>query len=305
MEHTDTQIDFPGTAIPSYNTMVPSIILSHNFDDAQTLKLAYSHRIERPDYREINPFMNLADPYNITTGNPLLQPEIGDNFELGLNRSFDNGGSIYIALVSRFNSHDIKQYTTFYPTFKIGDSVYTNVSVATRENIGSENRTGISISGSIPVTKSLNLRTNIFISNRHIVDVLNANKVTDGLDGRINLNATYQLPHNLILEGFANYSAPVNNIQGRQPQFLAYTFAFRKFFLNKKASIGFTATNPFTQYIQQVITINTQNYTSYNLRQVPYSSFGISFNYKFGKLEFKKPKEDDNSYLNNPPAGGN
>ena len=285
--------------------MVPSIILSHNISEGKTIKLAYTNRIERPDYRDINPFLNLADPYNITTGNPLLQPEIGDNFELGYNQTFENGGSLYFSVVSRFNSHDIKPYTLFYPTFKIGDSIYNNVSVATRMNIGLENRTGISISGSLPLTKNLNIRTNIFVSNRHVVNQLNANSTTDGLDGRFNVNVTYQLPKNLVLEGFANYNTSVNNIQGKQPQFFAYTFAFRKFFLNKKMSFGFTATNPFSQYIQQVTTVTTQNYTSYYLRQVPYRSFGISFTYKFGKLEFKKSKEEDKSFLNNPPAVDN
>jgi ferric enterobactin receptor len=305
LEHTDTKIDFPNTVIPSYNSWVPSIVFSHNFEKGKSIKLAYSHRIERPEYREINPFVNLADPYNISTGNPLLQPELGDNFELGFNRSFDNGGSIYVSLVSRFNSHDIKPYTNFYATYKVGDSVYHNVSVATRTNIGLENRTGISIYGSLPVTKALNLRTNIFISNRHIVNQLNANSTTDGFDSRFNLNATYQLPQNLVLEAFGNYNTSVNNIQGKQPQFFAYTFALRKFFLNKKASFGFTATNPFSQYISQVTTVAAANYTSYNLRLVPYRSFGISLSYKFGKLEFKKAKEDDNSFLNNPPAGNN
>jgi len=212
---------------------------------------------------------------------------------------------LYFSIVSRFNSHDIKPYTLFYPTFKIGDSIYNNVSVATRMNVGLENRTGISISGSLPLTKNLNIRTNIFVSNRHVVNQLNANSTTDGIDGRFNINATYQLPKNLVLEGFANYNTSVNNIQGKQPQFFAYTVAFRKFFLNKKMSFGFTATNPFSQYIQQVTTITTQNYTSYYLRQVPYRSFGISFTYKFGKLEFKKSKEEDKSFLNNPPGVDN
>lgn len=303
LEHTDTKIDFPNTFIPSYNSWVPSIVLSHNFENGRSIKLAYSHRIERPDYREINPFVNLADPYNISTGNPLLQPELGNNFELGFNKNFDGGGSIYISLVSRFNSNDIKPYTVFYPSYKIGDSVYSNVSVSNRQNIGLENRTGISISGSIPVTKQLSLRTNIFMSNRRVVNELSANHVTNGFDARFNLNATYQLPRNLVLEGFGNYNTPVNNIQGKQPQFFAYTFALRKFFLNKKASFGFTATNPFSQYIQQVTTTTAANYYSYNLRQVPYRSFGISLSYKFGKLEFKKSKEDDNNFLNNPPQG--
>lgn len=305
VEHTDTKIDFPGTNIPSYNSYVPSVIFSHKFENGNVIKLAYSHRIERPDYREINPFQNLSDPYNITTGNPLLKPEIGDNFELGFNHSFEKGGSIYISIASRFNSDDIKPYTVYYPTYKIGDSLYSNVSVSTRMNIGLENRTGLNISGSIPVTRQLNLRTNIFLSNRRIVNKLVSNNVTNGFDGRINLNASYQLPHDLALEGFVNYNSSVNNIQGKQPQFISYTFAFRKFWLNKKASIGFTATNPFSKYITQETTIVAANYNSINIRQVPYQSFGISLSYKFGKLEFKKSKEDDNSFLSNPPSGGN
>ena len=305
LEHTDTKIDFPNTSIPSYNSWVPSIIFSHNFENGNSVKLAYSHRIERPDYREINPFLNLADPYNITTGNPLLQPELGNNFELGFNKIFDGGGSLYVSLVSRFNSDDIKPYTAFYASYKIGDSLYKNVSISNRQNIGLENRSGITISGSVPFGKKLTVRTNIGLYNRHVVNKFNANNVTNGFDGRMNLNATLQLPSNLYFEGFGNLNTSVNNIQGKQPQFFTYTFAFRKFFMNKKMSFGFTATNPFSQYIQQVTTVTTSNYTSYNLRQVPYRSFGISFSYKFGKLEFKKAKEDDKNFLNNPPEGNN
>ncbi len=305
LEHTDTRIDFPNTSIPSYNSWVPSIIFSHNYENGSSIKLAYSHRIERPDYREINPFVNLADPYNINTGNPLLKPELGNNVELGFNKPFEGGGSIYISLVSRFNSNDIKPYTAFFPSYQVGDSVYHNVSVSNRQNIGLENRTGISISGSIPLTKKLNIRTNMFMSNRHVVNQLATNSVTNGFDARFNLNATYQLPNNLVVEGFGNYNTAVNNIQGKVPQFFAYTFALRKFFMNKKASFGFTATNPFSPYIQQVTTVTTANYTSYLLRQVPYRSFGISLSYKFGKLEFKKPKDDENNYLNNPPGDKN
>ncbi len=299
-EHTESAIDYPGTTIPPYNTVAPSVVFSHRFENGNTIKLAYSHRIERPDYREINPFYNLSDPYNITTGNPNLQPELGNNFELGFNKVFEGGGSLYVSLVSRFNSQDIKPYTQFYPAYKIGDSTYKNVSVTTRVNVGLENRTGISISGSIPVTKSLNIRTNIFVSNRHIVNNLLANAVTNGLDARINMNLAYEFSKSLVAESFANYNAPVNNVQGKQPQFFAYTFAMRKFFMNKKLSFGLTATNPFSHYIRQETTVVNAGFVSTNLRYVPYQSFGFNFSYKFGKLEFKKAKEEDNNFLKNP-----
>ncbi|PZF72188.1 TonB-dependent receptor domain-containing protein [Taibaiella soli] len=291
-EHTDTKIDFANTSIPSYNTFVPSLMFAHSLSEGQTLKLTYSHRIERPDYRELNPFVNLSDPYNITTGNPQLKPEIGDNFELGYSRGFKKGGNIYVALVYRKNTDDIKPYTTFYTDYPVGDSVYHNVSVTNRQNIGEEIRAGVSISGSLPINK-LNLRANIFLSNRRIINQFADGATTNGFDGRFNLNASYQFNKDFVAEAFGNYNSSVHNIQGKTPQFFTYTFALRKQFWNRKASLGITATNPFNKYIRQVTTITDANYVSYSVRELPYRSFGLSFTYKFGKLEMKKAKEED------------
>ncbi|MBE9462625.1 TonB-dependent receptor domain-containing protein [Dyadobacter subterraneus] len=304
-EHTDVKIDYPNTSIPSYNNLVPSLIFSHNFKDDQSVKLAFTRRIERAEYREINPFMNLSDPYNITAGNPLLKPEIGNNFELGYNKPFKNGGSIYVALIERINTSDIKPYTTFYPTYMIGDSTYLNVSVTNRQNIGVEYNSGVSLSGSVPVTDRLNLRGNFVVTQKRVVNNLLGGNVTNGTNWRFNLNATYLLPKDLSLEGFGNYSSSINTIQGKRPQQLTYNFAFRKQFYHKNASIGFTATNPFTKYISQVTTVKTGNYVATNTVLVPYRSFGISLTYKFGKLEFKKAKDQGNDFLHSAPSTEN
>jgi hypothetical protein len=109
----------------------------------------------------------------------------------------------------------------------------------------------------------------------------------------------------LVFELFGFYSSPFQSIQGKAPQFFSYTFALRKLFLDKKASFGFTTTNPFNKYIRQLSTISTESYTSNVVRQIPLRSFGISFTYKFGKMEFKKNKEEDNSnFLENTSSGG-
>lgn len=296
-EYTNVSIDYPGTTIPSYGTFVPSVVITHNIDKKRSLKLAYSKRIERPGYRNLNPFYNLSDPYNISTGNPLLKPEIGHNFELGYNASFAKGGNIYVSLIERINTQDLKQVTAFYPTYLIGDSTYTNVSVTNSQNIGREYNSGISLSGSYPITKNLNLRGNIMISQRYSVNNLSGNQST-GIRSRINLNATYQLPHDLVFELFGFYNAPSRSIQGKVPQFFIYNFAFRKLFWDKKASFGFTTTNPFAHYINQVTTITTDNSMSKSLRMMPIRSFGVSFTYKFGKLEFKRGREEnDNNQL--------
>jgi outer membrane receptor protein involved in Fe transport len=248
----------------------------------------------------VNPFLNFADPYNITTGNPQLKPEIGNNIEFGYNKSFTKNSNIYIALIERINTQDHKTVTAFDSAYVAGDSTYKNVSVTNTQNAGTEYNTGINVSGSWNIKDKLSLRGNMFLMHRHSVGLPVGSMGTDGNRFRMNLNATYQLPHNLVTEVFGNYNSATNNIQGRTPQWITYTLAFRKQFWNKNASIGVTATNLFNEYTKQVVTVTTSDYSSYVERMIPYRSVGVILTYKFGKLEFKKGKEDE-PYPNNPP----
>lgn len=304
-EYTTLTIDFPNTNIPSYGLLVPSFIVSHKFESGETLKLSYTRRVERPEYTELNPFLNVSDPHNITTGNPALKPEIGDNMELGYTKNFTNGGNISLSLVERINSQDLKQITTFYPVFTANGTEYTNVSVTARDNIGKEYNSGGIVSVSLPFFHNkLNLRSNMMVFHRYIVSQIYVGNLDMGMRYRVNLNLNYQFPKNFILEVFGNYNSAAKNIQGKNPQSITYTLAGRKEFWNKKASLGFTITNPFNQYIRQVTTVNTGDYNSYSVRDLPYRSFGISFSYKFGKMDFKKEKDISNEYLNGPGTGG-
>jgi ferric enterobactin receptor len=301
-EYTDVNIGSPNNSVPSYGTFSPSFVLSYKFNKFRSLKLAFVKRIERPEYKDLNPFINLSDPYNISTGNPFLKPEIGNNFELGYSSIFKNGGNIYIALIERINTSDLKGVTLFYPTYQVGDSLYTNVSVTTRQNIGEEFNTGISASGSYPITAKLNMRGNLMVTHRLTVNDNGVGNQSAGMRYRLNLNASYQMKKSLVFELFGAYNSATQNIQGKSPQFFTYTFALRKLFWDDKASFGFTTTNPFNQYVKQLSTISTGNYTSTVIRQVPLQSFGISLMYKFGKLEFSKKKGDDNNDIMKDPS---
>jgi ferric enterobactin receptor len=295
-EYTTTAVDFQGATIPSYNFLSPSFVLSHKLNKTETIKISYSKRIERPDFGDLNPFVNSSDPYNISSGNPNLHPEIGNNFELGYNKSFNQGGNINITAFYRHNGFDVKQYTTRYDSLEESGKYYQNVYSTSRANVGAEVRAGVNISVSLPITKAFTIRPNILIASRRIMDNLpNTPSLVTGVEYRSNINATYEFKNDLTAEAFVNYDSRRVNLQGTNSAFLAYNFAVRKQFMNKKASIGFTTTVPFNQYINQSSTIISPGNYQYALRQVPYRSFGISLSYKFGKLEFKKDKEDDSN----------
>jgi hypothetical protein len=279
--------------IPDYRHFIPSLIMAHNFPDQQSIKFAYSYRIERPEFRDLNPFMNLADPHNITTGNPNLEPEVGNKFELSYNKSFEAGGNVSITAFYQRNSPDIKPYITYYPTYKIGDSIYTDVTVTTRETIASEVRAGVNIAGSIPFGKKVTLRPNFQVYNRHLNNPNTTPNITNAFGLRGSANLSYLVSKNLAAEFFGNYNLGMR-WQGRQADVYSYTFALRKQF-NTKASLGLIAVNPFNKYVKQYSQQKTTDFYSDIYRFTPYRSFGVTFTYKFGKLKFKaKEKEGEN-----------
>jgi len=303
-EYTRAKANFKNSgvvAIPPYNTLIPSLVISKTLKYNQTIKISYTHRIQRPEYRDLNPFVNASDPKNITTGNPNLRPEAGNKIELSYNENFENGTNISSTLFYRGNVDDIQSYTKYYPAYLIGDSTYTNVAISTRQNIGREDNYGLNIFASIPAMKNLNIRTNISGFERYIFTGISSAANVHGFSYRTTINASYQLNSTLILELFGNFNSKRINAQGSMPSFSTYNFAFRKQ-LFKNASIAATATNFFNEYVNQKTNLTGDNFTLINVRQLPYRSFGINFTYKFGKLKFKKEKEPEDINLTEPPG---
>jgi len=287
-------------AVPGYNTFIPSIFLSKKLGHGQMIKLSFSKRIERPDYRDLNPFVNTSDPKNITAGNPYLKPEIGERIEFGYSRDYDKIGSFMVTAFYRVNHDDIQPYIVYYPSLTVGDSTYYNVSVSTNQNIGVEKNLGISLFANLHVTQRLDVRTNVFCFERHTINKIDTGYNSNSFNYRLNINLSYQFKHDFAAEFFGNFNSPRHEAQGKYPSFTSYSFALRKQIWNKKGSIALTATNPFGEYVNQETSVFGPNFVTNSLRKVPFRSIGINFTWKFGKLKFKKEKEDDSGNLNAP-----
>ena len=288
---------------PGYNTFVPSIFFIKKIGDNQTVKLSYSKRIERPDYRELNPFINTTDPKNITAGNPYLSPEIGQRIELSYSRDFKQSGSIMITAFYRVNIDDIQPFIVFYPALVVGDSTYYNVNVSTNQNIGQEKNIGASLFGDVHPTSALGIRLNLFMFERHTINKIDTGYNSNSFNYRININLSYQFKNNYAAEFFGNFNSPRNEVQGKYPSFTSYSFAIRKQIWDKKGSIALTATNPFSEYVVQNTSLFGPGFNVNSTRKIPFRSIGINFTWKFGKLKFKKERENNNDNLNAPDAG--
>jgi len=305
VERTDTWINYAnetGNAIPSYTTFVPSLVLSHNFKNNNSLKLSYSYRIQRPDYRDLNPFINLSDPHNISIGNPNLKPEVQNRFELGYNKSFKKGGNLNLVTYYRWNTDDIQSFVIYYPAYKIGDSVYSDVTVTTRANISSETTIGGNIYGSFPIASIFNIRSNISLYNRTIAEKGPTPASINSFEYRVTLNLSCQIMKTLALEVFGNFNSARTAVQGKLPSWSSYSFAIRQKLFHDKASIAFTTNNPFNEYVIMKTNLAGEGFTLTSTRKVAFRSFGINLTYKFGKMKFQNEREDENNNLMNGPG---
>lgn len=64
--------------------LFPSASLSHEFGKKLGAALAYSYRIDRPHYGDLNPFVYYLDSYTYQRGNPSLRPSLTHSTKLSL-----------------------------------------------------------------------------------------------------------------------------------------------------------------------------------------------------------------------------
>jgi len=75
----------PGTAFTaqrSYSNFFPNLTLTYALDVAQKLSVNYHRRVNRPNFKDLSPFVEVNDPYLYERGNPALKPEFANNMEL-------------------------------------------------------------------------------------------------------------------------------------------------------------------------------------------------------------------------------
>ena len=284
---------------PNYNNFVPSIFFKRKLGEDNAIKLSYSRRINRPRYDELNPYINTTDPKNMSEGNPFLLPELGERIELTYNQQLGEKGSLMFAIFQRNSDQDIQPYVTYYPSLQVGDSLYYNVNLSKSQNIGLEKNTGLNIFSDIKVSGVFSVRSNLSYYYREILNSIDKNYNATSQNWKVNVNLIYEFSKTLVSECFGDFNSARNELQGKYPANLSYSFAIRKRFWNNKGSLGLVANNPFAEYVKQETFISGPNFSSNSIRYEPSRSFGLSFNWRFGKLEFMKEKREDGGMEDN------
>jgi len=84
LEYADIAVNQVTTGVTDgqdYFRAYPTLHMTYQLTEAQSLRGSYSKRIQRPFPFQLNPFISYQDPLNLRSGNPDLEPQETDSFE--------------------------------------------------------------------------------------------------------------------------------------------------------------------------------------------------------------------------------
>ena len=282
-ERTEIQGDFKTESqepfTNDYYNVLPSIILSRKIGQAGNIRISYNQRIARPSLRFINPYVNQIDRNNISYGNPDLEPEISHNFELGFN-------TYYKGIV--INASPYFRHTTDVIESLLEIDELTGISENTFDNIGTDNSLGISLFSSATILKKVSLRGNIDLRHRNLKSELpKFNVENSGVEFDGNMGATISFPKEIKFQFWGMFRNPRVTLQGTRATFWMYNLGLSKQLFGKRGSLGISTSNLFHRALNFDTKLEGEDFTQTSLYEYPFRNFGISFNYRFGKLDFK------------------
>lgn len=256
-----------------YSNWFPSLHTTYKFSPRFSLQAGYSRRISRPRMWDLNPFFNIKNNYNIRMGNPQLQPEFGDSYEITGISIFEKF-SISTSIYHLYTTEVVDRVTYFED----------NVSVTTPVNVGTRNQTGLEITGKYNPNKWLALNGDFnygYFSREGIFQDQNFAFEGDKWNGR--MTTKFKLPKDFDLELSGNYNSPYVNVQGRVSGFAFADIGIRKKLWEGKAVVNFSVRDIFASRIMENFVYQNDFY-AYSFSQRG-RFFTLGFSYSFGKGE--------------------
>lgn len=293
-----------------FDGLFPSLYLTREFSEGRELQVNFSRRIRRPDFWQLNPFIDINDPLNIRQGNPRLRPEYTNSFELNYNHRYDKGNFLGV-LYFRNNDDDITMFSDTITTEQYKQlnnaAIDPNAILNTFINAQFTNRMGAEFTvnqtiGRLEIVPNINLQ---YRKVKAIVGDLNLSNQGFNWESKVIFNYkfanTNKVLKNTSMQLSAHYESKEIIPQGRNKEQFESDFAVRKEFLkNRVAAVTFAINDIFnTDRWGQIY--DTENFYQDAYRRWNVRNFRLSFSYRFGKSDFKigqrenkmRPTDDD------------
>ena len=155
------------TGTPYYKknnfALFPSVFLSLSLPYENEMQINYTRRLRRPWGGQLNSFQNISDPTNISYGNPELQPQYSNSFELNYLKSW----TWHMLSVSAY-LRTTSNMTNRISYIERDMNTETDVMYSTWANVADETNSGVEIVLKDNFFRIIDLTTTVNLYNNHI-----------------------------------------------------------------------------------------------------------------------------------------
>ncbi|MTB50096.1 TonB-dependent receptor [Lewinella sp. W8] len=265
----------------NFTDLFPSAHSSYKINEGFSVQAGYSRRIFRPRLWDLNPFFNIRNDFNIRVGNPDLQPEYTDSYELT---------SIFIFGEASLNAGVYHRYTT--DVVERVSSFANNVNTVMPMNIGTNASTGLEVNGKYSPGKKVSFMGDFNFNFFQRVGELEGQSFdfsADQWSGRI--TAKMKLPADLEVEVTGQYQSAFQTVQSTVSDQLFADMGVRKKLLKGRGALNLSVRDVFVSRIQESQIIQ-EDFTIYNRRfRGRFITLGFSFGFGKGEaMEFSAQK---------------
>ena len=235
---TATQITQDSTFYNNYFQVYPSAFLTYEIAAGRELNLSYSRRVQRPGGRQLNPFIDYSDPFNLRSGNPYLLPAFTGSYELGYTHILKKGTTLTSNIYFRDRSNLITWYSEV-------DS--NGVNLTTYQNLNNGEDLGLDMNFRGRLGKKggfFSLGGNYFYSQVS-GDIRGQGWVNQGQGFSLNTVVSTPLWKNASLQVMGNYRSKRVMAQGIGRPFYFMGGGFKQGFMNDRLNLSINCRDMF------------------------------------------------------------
>ncbi|WP_165734126.1 outer membrane beta-barrel family protein [Polaribacter sp. 20A6] len=256
-----------------FTNLFPTVHSSYKVGEDFSLQAGYSKRIFRPRLWDLNPFFNIRNNFNVRVGNPDLQPEFTDSYELTSIYKIGNA-SLSSSLYHKYTTDMVERVSTYID----------GVTITTPENIGTNSSIGFETNGKYRANNWLTITGDFNLNYFDRVGTFES-QVFDfsGNQWSSRLGSTIGLPADIDIELTGNYQSGYETVQGNVTGYAHLDLGVRKKIFKGKAIVNLGIRDLFESRISEQL-VSQETFETYSFAQRGrFITLGIS--YGFGKGE--------------------
>lgn len=259
----------------NYTNWFPSFSVNYKQGDHQ-YQFAYSRRIGRPSYLELNPYYVYLDAYTLSTGNPQLQPRLYHSLQL----SYIYKNAVNLSLYGYLYENGFVDVIDYIET--------QNYNVTYKANASNGGRVGLSASIPYEIKDWWGVQLNADAAYNY--DSANIPEYTyngHGFGFDLSLYQKFNLPKSFVVNLNSFYSGRGTDATGYSRPYFDMSFSVSKYLLNEKMRIVGGCSNVLkNSYYSHVSTVN--NVTTDWTNRWETRRFYMQLTYYFGSKKDTK-----------------